>query len=327
MEIDKINYKGKDYSPKSIPDLMTHLRDNAGITMQDENARQLITYGYYHAYKGYRFFKKPKSFIPYTTFEQIIAVIDYDNDLKACFYSEIMFLETALKNIVVEKVLNGADNAGFEAIYKQKMSHDEGEGMQNNRNHLKDKIRQTIAKRYNQENPVIAHFHERGDAVPIWAIFEVLSLGDFAMFLSCLDSYVRTSLLRDLKMVVSADKNAMMLSYIVYTIKDLRNAIAHNNVIFDTRFKDREVEEAVSDWLMLETGIKGIDFGSIIDYYILVAVLLKKIEYKDSKLDRFCGRMRQIFDDLYDDTPTNIYVKLTTTNLITKLNGLSKYCE
>lgn len=319
--------KNKDYFPQDISGLMNHLKTNRGIAVEDRHARQLLNYGYYHAYKGYRFFKKPKSGIPYKSFDEIVAVIDYDNELKACFYPQIMFLETALKNIVVAKVMEGLSSAGFEEIYRHKMTADEGEAMAGNRRHLKDKIKQTICKRYNQDNPVIAHFQQRGDDVPIWGIFEVLSLGDFAMFTKCLDKHIRVSLLRDLKMVHPNDSQAMMLAAAIYTIKDLRNALAHNNVIFDVRFQDRAVDDIVKQWLTTQTQIEGITFDSITDYYILIAVILKQIEYEDEKLVRFFNSMRAIYDGLYQSVPTAIYTKLTTSQLITKLKGLRDYLE
>lgn len=319
--------KNKNYYPQNIAGLMNHLRTNRGIAVDDRHARQLLNYGYYHAYKGYRFFKKPRSVIPYKSFDEIIAVIDYDNDLKACFYPQIMFLETALKNIVVAKVIEGLSIAGFDEIFRLKMGADEGEAMWGNRSHLKEKIRQTVAKRYNQDNPVIAHFQKRGDEVPIWGIFEVLSLGDFAMFTKCLDRHVRVSLLRDLKMIHPDDSQAQLLAAAIYTIKDLRNALAHNNVIFDVRFQDREVDDIVKKWLTTQTKIEGITFESITDYYILMAVILKQIEFEDEKILRFFNDMRKIYDALYKGVPTNIYTKLTTSSLMTKLKGLHEYLE
>ncbi len=315
-----------DFGPKTIKDLMQHLRQNKGIEVKDEHTRQLINYGYYHAYKGYRFFKKPESLIPYTTFEQIIAVIDYDNGLKASFYPEIMFLETALKNIVVENVIEGLSNAGVEEVFKQKMSDDkDNEVLSRQRAHLKEKIHSSIAKRNSQKNSIISHFCERGDCVPMWAVFEVLSLSDFATFTYCLNEYTRVGLLRMLKMQLNEDDEKQLLASVLYTIKDLRNAIAHNNVIFDTRFKDKEINPIVCTWLEQQTRIEGIDFNSIIDYFILVCVLLQKIEYNDEKIKSFMDEVEGCINKLYKDTPSNIYIKLTTTKLMTKLNGLKEY--
>lgn len=314
-----------NYNPKTITDLMKHLRENRGINATEEHARQMLNYGYYHAYKGYRFFKNPKSYIPYTSFEQIISVIDYDNGLKAAFYPVIMFLETALKNIVVASIIDGLKNAGIDEVFKTKMSDDTGnETLQKQRAQLKRRIEFNISKRYNQKNPIIDHFCEKGDIVPIWAVFEILSLSDFAMFFYCLNKRTRVAIMRSLNMTFD-DGDNQLLSNILYALKDLRNALAHNNVIFDTRFKDREVAQSVSDWLFVETSISGIDFGSILDYYTLIEVVLKKIEYEDEKIWAFIFEFENCLNLLKEGVPDKIFIKLTTTKVESKLNGIRAY--
>lgn len=68
---------------KKIDGLMRHLRDDCGISISGSRDKQQLTqYGYYHGYKGYRFFNKSTNRIPYTRFDEIIAVIEYDNELK-----------------------------------------------------------------------------------------------------------------------------------------------------------------------------------------------------------------------------------------------------
>ncbi|MEG0895549.1 MAG: Abi family protein [Oscillospiraceae bacterium] len=321
MDFNKEQYSFKDYTPRSISDLVKHLTKNRGITVEDEN--QLITYGYYHAYKGYRFFKRSNNIIPYTSFEQIIAVIDYDNALKANFYPELMFLETALKNIVVTIVMDGVPNASFDDVLKYKMKNDEGDITYNNRRRLKDKMRQAIVAR--EDDPIISHFVKRGDIVPIWAIFEVLSLSDFSLFIKCLDYHIRREILKKLGMLYGLDKDAILLTEIIYTLKDIRNSLAHNNVIFDTRFNDEEVNPMVYEWISMVTGINDIDFNSITDYFILITVLLKRIGYKNEKICSFVARIRGVYDELYKNTPQNIYTKITTTKLIYKLRGLENF--
>ena len=89
--------------PKSIDSLMRHLRNNCGIKIKgSKQKKQLISYGYYHGYKGYRFFNKSNNPIPYEDFSQVLAVINYDTELKSILYPGIMFLETATKNIVID---------------------------------------------------------------------------------------------------------------------------------------------------------------------------------------------------------------------------------
>lgn len=316
----------KDYSPKPIEELMAHLKKTHGIEISNEHTRQMLNYGYYHAYKGYRFFKKPKSMIPFTSFEQIIAVIDYDNGLKAAFYPEIMFLETALKNIVVASVIEGLKTAEFNEVVKQRMNDDKSnEILQRQRNRLKEKIRSTISKRYSQNNAVVAHFAQKGNQPPIWAIFEIISLGDFATFTYCLNKYIRVSLLRELKMRIHEDTENQLLASILYTLKDLRNAVAHNNIIFDTRFKDRDINSAVGLWLSRELSLEAIDFSSILDYFLLIAVMLVKIEYDDQKVERFVSAVDDLIKDVRRKTTNEVYSKITDKSFDEKLAALKQY--
>ena len=85
-------------TPQTVNGLMRHLRNNCNIQINGSyQKRQLISYGYYHGYKGYRFFKNSSNQIAYSDFSEVVAVIEYDNNLKAALYPELMFIETAVK--------------------------------------------------------------------------------------------------------------------------------------------------------------------------------------------------------------------------------------
>ena len=100
---------------------MKHLR-NSGINIKGSyQKRQLVNYGYYHGYKGYRFFSTPTRQIPFTDFKQIIAVIKYDNNIKALCYPHLMFIETALKNITLDIVLQEAKSNLLNDIFDRLM--------------------------------------------------------------------------------------------------------------------------------------------------------------------------------------------------------------
>lgn len=57
-----------------------------------------------------------------------------------------------------------------------------------------------------------------------------------------------------------------MLEKIVYTLKDLRNSVAHNNTVFDTRFKTGAVNNRISKYIMAELSISNVTFNTIVDY-------------------------------------------------------------
>ena len=52
---------------------------------------------------------------------------------------------------------------------------------------------------------------------------------------------------------------------LIYATKDLRNAIAHNDVIFDTRFRTGEIDKQVGNAISNTTGVKGLTFETITD--------------------------------------------------------------
>lgn len=75
-------------SYKTTNDLMQHLRDN-GIAISGETQKQqLVTTGYYHGYKGYRFFKSAGARLPFSSYQELYATIQYDSALKALFYGK-----------------------------------------------------------------------------------------------------------------------------------------------------------------------------------------------------------------------------------------------
>ena len=72
-------------TPKSINGLMRHLRDNGVAISGSRHKRQLLNTGYFHGYKGYRFFKDSGNKIPYTSYDEVYATMEYDSKLKWLF--------------------------------------------------------------------------------------------------------------------------------------------------------------------------------------------------------------------------------------------------
>lgn len=97
-------------SYKTTDGLMRHLRSNGIAISGSMEKRRLMNTGYFHGYKGYRFFKTSNNRLPFTSYEEIYATIQYDSKLKALFYEKMMFIETAVKNISLESILCEANS-------------------------------------------------------------------------------------------------------------------------------------------------------------------------------------------------------------------------
>jgi hypothetical protein len=155
-------------SYKTTDALLRHLR-NSGIKINGaKQKRQLVNTGYFHGYKGYRFFGNAQRRLPFKSYDEIYATIQYDSNLKALLYAKMMYIETAVKNIALEsilvnsnsesiqkmfdKVVSGYHNAPANATMEQKRK------MQQNKLNLQNSIQSSLAFAYKKNNPKITHF-------------------------------------------------------------------------------------------------------------------------------------------------------------------------
>lgn len=213
-------------SPQTINGLMRHLRNQCNVNIKGSHQKkQLISYGYYHGYKGYRFVRNSSNQISYTDFSELVAVIEYDNNLKASLYPELMFIETAIKNIVCNESLQGLKIGTFEHLYKERMrDNTTNTKLQSKRLKLRNSVYSKLSNRYHDEegkdNQMVRHFYNRGEDAPLWVVFEIMYLSDLASFFECLNKSIREKILKQLDMYdIAIDTNMTLLSSILYTIE------------------------------------------------------------------------------------------------------------
>ncbi len=319
-------------SPQTINGLMRHLRNECNIQIQgSKQKQQLISYGYYHGYKGYRFFQNSNNQLPYTDFSEVVAVIEYDNNLKAALYPNLMFMETAVKNIVCNETVNGLRYATFDYVFKERMNDNPSNAaLQLSRLQLRNSVYSKLSSRYRDEskidNKMIRHFYNRGEDAPLWVIFETLYLSDLASFFSCLNTIDRERILAELNMLdISIDTKRELLTSMLFTLKALRNSVAHNSVIYDTRFKDRAISPVLKKWAEKETGIQNISLYSIIDYIIILCCLLKRIDFTGVRAKNLLKVYKTENVSLQKSVSPAIYNMLFQQNVTAKIALLEIY--
>ena len=109
-------------------------------------------------------------------------------------------------------------------------------------------------------------FFDADKQVPIWSIFEVITLGTFGAFYKCLDARVKQAIVQELNMP-SNFNSASLLGDIIFTLKDLRNAVAHNGIVVDVRFKSNSVNQGIDRLINGDSNITGINFNEITTLY------------------------------------------------------------
>ena len=252
----------------SINQLMKYLRTHHHIAVKSNQAQALRNMGYYHGFKGYRFIRTPNQRIAFSSLDEVIALNKFDMQLKAIFYPKVMFIENALKSYVIEAVLKDSKSETLDAIFEKSItdykSYTRGSSQYHKqyakRMKLKGKINSALLRDYSNERQVVNHFFDSDRSIPIWAIFESLTLGEFGTFFSCASSNIKLATSSILKLPRNLDADGKITEYIIYTIKDLRNAVAHNNTIFDTRFQTNSINRRLLSLLETEIGTSGLDF-------------------------------------------------------------------
>lgn len=304
---------------------MKHLRESGVAICGSTQKRRLKNIGYYHGYKGYRFAGKASNKLPLTNFSQIAALYDFDTQLKALLYPRVMQIETALKNYTLEAVLYDSCSESFEDIWRKSLtdyrSH-KGAAYSKaweKRQRLRGEIDGLIFRNHKNRD-VIGHFRDADKDIPIWAIFEVMTLGNFGSFYDCLNKRVKTSIVNDLGMPTNLESERRLRD-IIYALKDLRNAVAHNGVILDVRFRTSSINTGVAQLLKQELGVAGIDFADITDYIVLITYLMRQMRLTKTECKQFISGYETILESIHAVLPFNIYSKIIKTDARRKLRA------
>lgn len=313
--------------------LMQYLINKHSITVKADQTQHLRNIGYYHGYKGYRFIRTPNQRIDFTSFDEIMSLNEFDMELKALFYPKVMYIENALKSYVIEAVLSDCGEESLDSVFAKSVTEYKGyspgsrqyKEAYTRRMMLKGKINAALIRDYSKRQQIVNHFFNKDVAIPIWAIFESLTLGEFGSFFSCTNKDVKLAVSSLLELPTNLDSDGKITQYMIYCIKDLRNAIAHNNIIFDTRFKTGKINERLINLLSTETAISCLDFRYVDAYVILITYILRKMGHSKSECIQFIKHFSLIIDNLRSNLPINVCHKITGTQLLTNMKLLNSY--
>lgn len=337
----------KQKKPKSTDALMKYLRTEKNMEISGSVQKKKIrNIGYYHGYKGYRYISNPSNRINYAKFDELVAVYDFDAQLKALFYPCVMMIETALKNRVLEVIVNETQSDSFIKIYNNVLDNYKGFSLSGKkfantekRKKAEERYKRELKKRldlrnriykvqtdaYSNDNKIAGHYLSKDVNLPIWAIFELLSLGEFGHFVSCANYQSRKQISLNLGIQQSDDSNALLPQRLIYAMKDLRNAIAHNDVVFDTRFRTNDIDNQVSNAISNATGIQGLSFETITDYLILIIYLEKLLGTSKTDMKRMISGFEESREKLRNAIPVSVYNQIIHTDSNNKIKLLRNF--
>lgn len=300
-----------EFKPLSTNSLMAHLRNDCGIAISGSaDKRKLQAIGYYHGYKGYRFAKDERNRLPITDFSELYRLYLFDSQLKASFYPWIMRTETALKNCILESICTDAVRKKISASYDNicKYCFDaNAKDRYGQLSFLSDKIAKSCGQ---NGRAVVSHFTNTSRGVPIWALLEVLTLGEFGAIYGCLSHDIKDDVYQKLGMPLRSwstpnaprrDKKDL-LQALLNSLTSLRNSIAHDNVIADARFaiKNRPGNET-RHYLETIFGLNNVLFADLPDYMLLVCFFMKSLGFTKTDCKAFVRSYEQVLTEFQGD--------------------------
>ncbi len=312
---------------KSVNSLMRHIRESAGISIggsRDKHA--LARMGYFHGYKGYRYVGDVSRCIPYTTFDELRAVVEFDTRVKWLLYPVLMDLEMAMKNLALVEILDAAQSSALTDIYANLMPGNRIGGRAGKLAVMHENGAVLLAA-YKRGNAIAKHYYDGpNENVPVWALFELITMGAFAGFLQQLSD---GTLARVAESWGMKRRDADLMPHLVFALTDLRNCVAHNGVVFDARFaKSRSVRRQVKDLVSREMGLadgKRLMFETITDYFVLVVLLASSTGWSRRQVRSLVTDYGQLSEALWSHAPANIFGMIVHTDHRPKLEAVRRW--
>jgi abortive infection bacteriophage resistance protein len=194
---------------------------------------------------------------------------------------------------------------------------------------LQKHIRDALFEAYRSDHNIITHFYQstKYDDVPLWAVYEIISLGTFGFFISCLNMNTREKISRFIDLDLSGDTDRRILEKLIYAIKDLRNAVAHDDIIFDTRFRITDAGQPLALCLKNEVHVPYINFDDIIDYVVLITYILAKLKVPKREIQTLLAGFEKALKELKREVTAQVYEQLVHVDTPKKINIIYEYIK
>jgi abortive infection bacteriophage resistance protein len=305
---------------------MRHVRESTSISLEGSgDKRALAQVGYFHGYKGYRYAGHPSKRIAFTEFKQLRAVMEFDSSIKGLIYPVLMRVEMTMKNLALVEILEAAESSALVDVYTRLMP-----GTKREKKQGKLKVihanNETLLKAYTARSSIICHYYDSPqEAVPVWALIEIMTLGQFARFIEQLSDSTLNAIATRWGMRRS---DGTLVPHMVYAITSLRNCVAHNGVVFDTRFANEKVRKEIPQLLTVRMGFApGVqpDFKTITDYFILAAYLACCLGFSKTEVRALIRQYRAYTELLRQRVPKPVFDMIVHTNNRPKLVQLEAW--
>ena len=233
--------------------------------------------------------------------------------------------ELPMKNLALVEILNAAGSSRLTDVYSRVMLGDKRDGRRGKLEvvHAGNGV---LLDAYKRSNVIVRHYYDApGESVPLWALMEVITLGHFGRFLEQLSSPVLKSVAESWGL---RRRDVDLLPHLVYAVKDVRNCVAHDGTLFDTRFKTARIRDQIPALMVREISLPPsvtIQFDTITDYLVLIVYLSRCLGVPKREAGRLIKRYSMHAEELRNRVPMRIFDMIVHTDNRAKIGHVSRW--
>lgn len=209
------------------------------IDKTSANLRLLQRGNYYNIINGYKdlFIDKnvsTENFKTGTSFEEIIALSNFDKKLRTILFERLLYLETSIKSILSYKFSQkyGSDNyllfANFNSFNKVNVKKTTRAKRAEQINNIIAKMQNVLAESISKKN-YINHYILKYGYVPFWVLVNAVSFGTISRFYGLMKETDQADIAKEFSV------NYQELGEYMKIMAFFRNLCAHDERIYDAR--------------------------------------------------------------------------------------------
>ncbi len=276
------------------------------IPNKDFAIQKLKEYSYFALITGYKgpFKRKNGEYKPHTTFEDIYALFLFDDSLRSLFLKYILKIENHIKSLISYSFCEkyGDDQQEYLDATNYNYVASKRDGI----NNLIGRLSKLVSG--NTDYPYINHHFNVHGNVPLWVIMKALTIGSVSKMYSFLENAVQTQISKEFPCVSEG-----MLIQMLDLLSRVRNVCAHNERLFDYRYKIGAIDDTPAHSALNIPRKNGHYKRGKRDLFAVVIVfryLLSNDDFSD-----FITSLSELIDQLYQST------KMILPDMLRKYTG------
>ncbi len=219
----------------SIPDQIACLKSQGLVFGDEAKAKRILkTHSYYSIVNGYCDLlvasKSPRRFRPNSTFEELLAIHDFDTSFRRFLFPQILYVEEKIKAAVIDGYAKQTNPDGtFKHTKDDYLCLTSYETFTPTKSKAATKLIIELGKIVTanaEKERAFKYAFDNYGYIPLWVLATKMTFGQISRFYECVDVQIRSGVSQIFKLSEGEMRTALKIVNLV------RNCCAHNNRVF-----------------------------------------------------------------------------------------------